>query len=313
MTNQGKQHFDDVQSETKKKLHWLEIGYFSSQIILAAIGIWALTIYHGQLAAMQGQLNEMKHTNDLTQQALNSNGETLRQTLAKMQGQVDATNTLAGHTKDQADKAAVLAANSGIQAKASQEFADAAKRNADIAKDTLQATIDSFHNEDRAWVGIAGVKPFSLTPDGPNHSVNMVVAFTLRNYGRSAAEHVHFLADLESDPTVFSLSCDEVAAKNHAGDVLLPTQERTLNWVMNLTSDQMRNGWTHQNPKLGNELILRIIGCIEYTDREGEMPPHRTPFTYMVIRRGGFITPDSSIPGEELSLEPFGTESNQTR
>jgi hypothetical protein len=118
---------------------------------------------------------------------------------------------------------------------------------------------------------------------------------------------------LESDPTVFSLSCDEVAAKNRVGDVLLPTQERTLNWVMNLTPDQMKKGWTHQNPQLGNELILRIIGCIEYIDRTGEKSPHRTPFTYMVGKRGGFITPASTIPGEELYIEPFGTESNQTR
>jgi len=36
-----------------------ENGYFSSQIILAAIGIWALTIYHGRLTAMQGQLDQM--------------------------------------------------------------------------------------------------------------------------------------------------------------------------------------------------------------------------------------------------------------
>ena len=50
---------ESAASEAKKKLHWLEIGYFSSQIILAAIGIWALTIYHGRLTAMQGQLDQM--------------------------------------------------------------------------------------------------------------------------------------------------------------------------------------------------------------------------------------------------------------
>jgi uncharacterized membrane protein YgcG len=50
---------ENAASETKKKLHWLEIGYFSSQIGLAAIGIVALWIYHGQLTAMQGQLDQM--------------------------------------------------------------------------------------------------------------------------------------------------------------------------------------------------------------------------------------------------------------
>ncbi|MGA9671793.1 MAG: hypothetical protein WBQ94_21455, partial [Terracidiphilus sp.] len=60
MTDPGEQNPSDAQSETKKKLHWLEVGYFSSQIVLAVIGIWALTIYHGQLVAMQEQLAEMK-------------------------------------------------------------------------------------------------------------------------------------------------------------------------------------------------------------------------------------------------------------
>ena len=53
MTNDSKQNADNVESETKKKLHWLEIGYFSSQIVLAVIGVWALTIYHGQLVEMR--------------------------------------------------------------------------------------------------------------------------------------------------------------------------------------------------------------------------------------------------------------------
>jgi hypothetical protein len=257
-------------------------------------------------------LKELKHTNGLTQQALNSSGDTLGQTLAKMQGQVDATNALAGHAKAQADKTAVLAANSGIQAKASQEFADAAKRNADIAKDTLQATIDAFHNEDRAWVGIAQTKPLSYTVDGSDGSVNMAVAFTLRNYGHSAAEHVRFLAELESDPTAWSLSCDEVAAKNHMGDVLLPTQEDTLNWAMNLTSAQMVKGWAHQNPQAGHMLFLKIVGCIEYSDRKSETPPHRTPFTYIVLRKGGYIPAGEAIPIEEFSLWSTGTDSPQT-
>jgi hypothetical protein len=72
-------------SETMRKLHWLEAGYFSSQIVLAAIGIWALTIYHGQLTAMQGQLNQMgkqsvemqKQTNVLRQQMVGTQAAAL--------------------------------------------------------------------------------------------------------------------------------------------------------------------------------------------------------------------------------------------
>ena len=76
---------ENAASEAKKKLHWLEIGHFSSQIILAAIGIWALTIYHGQLTAMQGQLDQMdkqsaemqKQTTVMRQQMVGSQAATL--------------------------------------------------------------------------------------------------------------------------------------------------------------------------------------------------------------------------------------------
>jgi hypothetical protein len=176
---------------------------------------------------------------------------------------------------------------------------------------TLKATIESFHQEDRAWVGISEVKPLNYIPNPVNKSVSMTIAFTFKNYGHSAAEHVRFLANLESDPSIYSLSCDEVASKNHAGEVLLPTQTRTLNWVMNLTHAQMESGWTHQNPQLGHELFLRIVGCIEYTDRKREIPPHSTPFSYIVWTRG-FITPDVAISGDQLFMDPIGTDTDQT-
>jgi hypothetical protein len=64
MADACKPDTNDVPADTKKKLHWLEIGYFSSQIVLAVIGIWALTVYHGQLKVMRGQLDEMKRSGE---------------------------------------------------------------------------------------------------------------------------------------------------------------------------------------------------------------------------------------------------------
>jgi hypothetical protein len=185
------------------------------------------------------------------------------------------------------------------QTAAQEGTAGAAKKAANIAKDSLKATIDSFHNEDRAWVGITETKPIRYTTDSSNQSVDMTVAFTLRNYGRSAADHVRFLAELSSDPSIASPSCDEVA-KDRMGDVLLPTQERTLNWAMNLTSNQMVKGWTHQNPQTGRMLFLRVFGCIEYYDKKGEQPPHRTPFSYIVFWNKGYITADTKSTAEDV-------------
>ena len=83
---------------------------------------------------------------------------------------------------------------------------------------------------------------------------------------------------------------------------------------MNLTADDMAKGWSHQNPILEHTLLLRVFGCIEYSDREGEQPPHRTPFDYLVLTQKVYITSDTKyMPAEQLDLEPLGTDSSQTR
>lgn len=69
---------------------------------LVMLGIVGAYIYYGQLA-------EMRHTNDLTQQALNQSGNTLNQTLAKMQGQIDATTKLYGEARKQTRQTTRLA------------------------------------------------------------------------------------------------------------------------------------------------------------------------------------------------------------
>jgi hypothetical protein len=100
-----------------------------------------------------------------------------------------------------------------------------------------------------------------------------------------------------------------------AGEVLLPTQEVTYNWVMNLTHEQMIEGWKHQNAQLNRQLFLRVRGRIQYDDKKDERPPHRTPIEYFVFHnRGGPITADTKlVPGNELDLTPFGYGATHTQ
>lgn len=60
-------------------------------VVLVLVGVIAAFIYHGQLA-------EMRHTNELTQKALDGSDKTLEATLTKMQGQIDQTKRLADET-----------------------------------------------------------------------------------------------------------------------------------------------------------------------------------------------------------------------
>lgn len=45
---------------TKKELHFLEKLNIFANLSLVVVGLYAAFIYHGQLTAMQGQLNEMQ-------------------------------------------------------------------------------------------------------------------------------------------------------------------------------------------------------------------------------------------------------------
>ena len=199
-----------------------------------------------------------------------------------------------------------------LQAQANEM--SASRQSADKnAASTLQATIDSFHDQQRAWIGIAETKPLVYQADDPKAPANLTVAFTIKNYGHSAAEHVRFLAELVSDPMVNAISCDELS-KVRGGNDLLPTQELTINWVMSLTRAQMAQGWQHQNPVLGNDLILKVLVCIDYSDKAGEVHPHRTQFPYILASKRAYITGDTKqVPGADLDLAPMVSDSGQTR
>ena len=80
-------------NEETKTVEWLQFGV---NAFLALVGTGAICVYYGQL-------REMRHTNELTQQALNGSDITLSQTLEKMQGQITQMSRVA-------DQAAVQAA-----------------------------------------------------------------------------------------------------------------------------------------------------------------------------------------------------------
>ncbi len=84
-----------------KEAKLVEVVAMVTGLVLVVIGVIGACIYYGQL-------EEMRHTNELTQQALNANGQTLNATLNKMQGQIEAANkqaTASGRSADAAENA----------------------------------------------------------------------------------------------------------------------------------------------------------------------------------------------------------------
>jgi hypothetical protein len=49
-------------SESTRKITWLEYVLAGTNVVLVLVGIWALSVYRGQLNVMQHTLDEMKHS-----------------------------------------------------------------------------------------------------------------------------------------------------------------------------------------------------------------------------------------------------------
>jgi len=89
----------------RKKEHNLQRGLFWVALFAAvsAAAAAAGALYYAGIA--NGQLTEMRTTNDLTKRALGNGDESLKQTLAKMQGQIDETGKLSDQTSRLGDAA----------------------------------------------------------------------------------------------------------------------------------------------------------------------------------------------------------------
>jgi hypothetical protein len=121
---------------------------------------------------------QIRWTNRLTREALSHSESTLNQTTVKMQGQIDATNSLYGEAQKQTRDADTMATNSSKQATATTAAADAAKRAADIANETL-------HISERAYLVIGAP---SLDLD------SLVVSIPILNVGHIPSGAVQITA-----------------------------------------------------------------------------------------------------------------------
>ncbi len=220
--------------------------------------------------------------------------------------QADRTKDLADQMKDQANRTKTIADQAIIQA-------GAAKQLAQTSVDTLHNTQKAFHDEQRAWIGIETATPVSFEKGatveyGPTFSLS--VAFTLRNYGHSAAQHVRIFPKLEvidASNTHTGICNDSTGGKVYVGDVIFPEQKRDYSWGISIPLADMESAVKRQNPAMGRNLILSLRGCVEYIDDPNEVNPHHTPFSYFVMRVGSerYFTPDlQSVPGGDITLDP---------
>jgi hypothetical protein len=114
---EGKGYFnDDADLRLKALETWIarkasdatlaDVATIITNVALVVAAVVAAFIYHGQLA-------EMKHTNELTQKALDGSDKSLQATLTKMQGQIDVASNLYKEAQNKLNKLLPLAKTPG--------------------------------------------------------------------------------------------------------------------------------------------------------------------------------------------------------
>jgi hypothetical protein len=246
-------------SQVARELHWLEKLNIVGQMGLVIVGIVAASIYGCQLS-------EMKRTNELTQQALKGNNDALQSTLVKMQGQVDATNVLAGHAKDQASSA---------------------KQNADTAKATLQATIDNFHIEQRPWVAF-DAKPSGAYKwkDARTWGFRFKIILRVHNFGRTPARDVQVGEPMTQVVEGYNFPPPDANIRDHACDAVLknPAEDGAVLYPNIASGDIVKEVWIpgsqiKRESAQHSAITIVLAECITY------LPTYAVskPFKYVAV------------------------------
>jgi hypothetical protein len=141
------------------------------EISISALGVLVLIAYTVFSALQWAQI---RYTNSLTARALDGSGDSLNKTLAKMQGQIDAMNTLATNAGTQATQTTNLAGDT---------------------KDLAQTSKDALESVQRAFVFATGLDAIRIEDSGDPTKISSVdFSITWENNGTTPTRNMtsHF-------------------------------------------------------------------------------------------------------------------------
>jgi len=222
---------EDTPRKKKWKNSWRAASPITKGTFLITCAIGAATICYAfiaafQLCAMKGQLAQMKADSE-------NSGK-------QFQAQL-------GHFDDGLGRTGLLAQHAGEQAAASQTLADTAPKS-------LQAAIDNFHRDQRAWVGAVNV----VGPVAKGQPLDITIQ--IQNSGKTPAvdmlpwQHGELLSAI---PNVFQ-GCKENTQRAESRAIINPGQP----FYMNLHP-------THGKPleiDIPENQDIYAYGCVVYKD-----------------------------------------------
>jgi|ERR1035438_993017 hypothetical protein len=274
-------------ADNVRKITWLEYVLAATNIGLVAVGIWALTVYSGQLKVMQGTLEQMRSSGsvatDQTWQAIGN------------------MNWLARGMDTSTRQAQQAMATSQAQ-----------------SKTALDASVEAARLDQRAWVGLAefttiggaettdnGHEGFSyksvqiaIRNSGKTPAINLSVVTlqTARDWREKVGDYDAMTAQIRREQEELSarlledqirknptmedrlraLDRDFRARITQSETDLFPARQVLAPGIV-ITQGTGGVSWDVQ-PKLGLHLDVYIFGKITYNDIFTGTPPHITKF-----------------------------------
>ena len=182
---------------------------------------------------------------------------------------------------------------------------ESARDSATVASNkALQASVEFAQRQQRAWVGVESATPTLLKRNDAKQSLELSVTFSLRNFGRSAADHVRISAVLiPEDLNQLSQDVCTTRLDNLPGDVLIPGQAHELSQDVLVSIQELRLVTSRPQRNLGNGVVIQLQGCVRYSDSFDPSFSFSTPFAYFLTGKNGLITPDAqTAQGDQLFL-----------
>jgi hypothetical protein len=233
-----------------KQATFIDFVEIVTGIILVVVGIIAVCIYDGQLA-------EMRSTNELTRKALNGNDRALVQTLEQMKAQVAAMST--------------LATNAGTQATQTTNLVAQATRSAAAAKSAADTARDALHISEKAYI-----ITYSPTFDAEAH----VITMNLSNAGRIPAGKVRIEAHVGTYTNQLATGAYNSARPTeiHWQSFELPSFPPGPPSLVTIPAPQMSAELLNAR----RQMVL-LAGYVIYNDGFPNTPDVRLPFCFRTI------------------------------
>jgi hypothetical protein len=231
-------------------------------VLVLAVGTFAACVYYGQL-------QEMRHTNELTLLALQRADRSSLDASKQFQVQLQHFDANLGQEQ-------VLVGEATAQAAATNKLAGDAARSASASetannqnKEQLKQEAHAEQTDERPWLAVEAASYNVDAPPGPG------LIFDVKNTGRTPAVDIKIIdsaamSDAYDSPIIYSRDDADRIGKSNA--LIAPSDGRKIADLsftgLGFPTGQFHDEWVKRSKAFGTGPVV-VVGAISYTDSYG--------------------------------------------